>query len=370
MPRQDKWEQFAEPAAGGDKWAQYAEPASTTTTTAAAAPVENPITAPLSKATGIGPRPGLKEALASPNFGEDTSDFTQAYRSVGNGKGLPTPPTFMGKAGQTAGVLLKNPATQALAGTIAPESIPSGPTDVTKEWQSINEAIGATKTSVRIPKSATTIEEAATMPARGLAKEGFNSKTLSKMTPFEQQAAIAPKWNAAGREIDKAAIEATAKNVTLNPSKSALEVASSIPNPRLREQAVQQLSDLMEQVGIRDASKATPLETLQLRRALQAGARFGPNGDLNSLGSIRAQLYRAVSGDLKNSIPGFAQLDQHFSDLHSAMKAVNSSAGSYAKAPPPSFMKLHGPLMRKLGTAAGIGGGAATLYDIYKHLSP
>lgn len=234
----------------------------------------------------------------------------------------------------------------------------------TRPWQRINKAIGATKTSVKIPKSATAIEDATVMPARGLENEGFDAKSLGKMSPLEQQAAVVPKWHAAGQAIDKSAIDATAQNITLNPSKSALEVAGKIQNPALQEKAVQQLSNLMQEVGIRDASQATPLEALQLRRALQAGARFGPNGDLNSLGAIRAQLYGAVSGDLKAAVPGFAKLDEHYSDLNSAVKAINSSASNFAKAPPPSFLEKHGSLVKKAAGAAGISG---TLYELYKH---
>lgn len=328
---------------------------------------ENPITAPLSKATGIsaGPSTIMQRLAAGRVPGLD--ELQSGMESVGNGKGLPTQPTLMGKIGQFGGILAKNPASQALFGAMVPTPEPIANT--AKEWQAINETIGATKSAVRIPKSAGTIEDALTMPARGLQKEGFNAGTLSKMNPIEQQAAVAPKWNAAGKAIDNAAIDATAKNIVVNPSKSALEVTSSIQNPVLRDRAVKQLSDLMQEIGISDASKATPLETLQLRRALQSGARFGPNGDLSSLGGIRAKLYSAVSGDLSEAVPGFSQLDQHYSDLNSAIKAINNSASKASVKSSPSLISQIAPIAaREAGKAAGYTAGGGSLYAIYRLL--
>lgn len=331
---------------------------------AKAQPQDNPITAPLSKATGIGPAPkGFLQNLGAGRV-PGLEDLQRGAASVGvpagqAGGGLAPQPTVMGNIGQFAGVVAKNPASQAIFGAMVPTPAET-PIDPTREWQAMNEAIGATKNAVRIPKSATSIEDAVTMPARGLQKEGFDSKTLSKMSSINQQAAVAPKWNAAGQAVDKLALDATTKNVTLNPSKSALDVTASIQNPVLQERAVKQLDSLMQEIGIRDASKATPLETLQLRRALQSGARFGPNGDLSSLGGIRARLYQGVSKDLSDAVPGFSEVDQHYSDLNSAMKAINNSASKAAVKTVPTIFQRAAPV------AGGAAAGATGLGGLYK----
>lgn len=235
-----------------------------------------------------------------------------------------------------------------------------------EEWQAINKSIGAKPSSIRLPKSATSIEEAATIPARGLQAEGLDASTLNKMTHVEQQAVITPKWNAAGKKIDQLVIDATAQNATSNPSQSALKVVTSIENPKLQEKAVKELSSLMEEVGIRDASNATPLEQLQLRRALRAGARFRDGGDLSSLGGIRAQLYNAVSDDLQAAVPGLKDADQHYSDLNSALNAVNASARKEAISAPRTMKEQ----LMKYAPWAGTGiGTAGTLYGIWNRYS-
>lgn len=279
-----------------------------------------------------------------------------------------------GKAGAIAGstiaphVGVSKETGSAVGGLLGSVGASLGSPESSKEWQAINESIGAKQTSIRLPKSATSIEDAATIPARGLQAEGFDAKTLNKMTHIEQQAAVAPKWNDAGKQVDRMVIDATAKNVTVNPSKSALEVASSIQNPKLRDRAVKDLSGLMEDIGITDASKATPLEVLQLRRALRGSARFGPNGDLSSLGGIRAQLYSAVSNDLHESVDGLKPIDQHYSDLDSAIKAINASARKEAVKAPRTLMDQLKPYAKGAAGAGASMLGIGSLYEIWKKL--
>lgn len=320
----------------------------------------------ISKATGIGPAPSVLERLRAGQV-PGLDELQKGLESVGTGKGLTPQETILGKAGQLAGVLTKNPASQALFGATSPT--PGIPPGVTQEWQAINEAIGATKTAVRIPKSATSLEEAITMPARGLEKEGFNSGTLSKMSPMEQQTAIAPKWNAAGQAVDRMVGQATANKVIVDPSKSAIPLVRSIPNPKLQDKTVRELSDLMREVGIIDASNATPTQVMNLRRALQSGARFGPNGDLSSLGGIRARLYSAITGDLHGAVDGLQEVDQHYSDLNSAMKAINNSASKEAVKAPHTILEQLMPVAKAMAQGAGISAGAGTLYGIWKALS-
>src|SRR5579864_283345 len=124
----------------------------------------------LGKATGIGPAPSIMDRLRAGSV-PGIDELQSGLQSAQAGTGLPKQSTLMGNIGQTVGMLMHNPATQALAGAAIP--IPEAQTNPAREWQAMNEAIGATKTAVRIPKTATSIEEAATMPARGLQNEGF-----------------------------------------------------------------------------------------------------------------------------------------------------------------------------------------------------
>lgn len=351
------WDEHGNPIASPEvkSWDEHGNPIS-------AAPVQstqNSVNASLSKATGISGGATILDRLRAGQV-PVLDELQQAYGRVGNQApgevGLAPESTLAGKIGQMAGILLKNPASQAIAGTIAPEMAPEA--SIAKDWQKINDIIGATKKSVILPKTATDIEAAVKMPARGLMREGLDASSLSKMSPLEQQSAVAPMWNKAGQNVDKLIIDATSQNVTLNPSESALKIVSDIQNPKLQEKAVKELSGLMEELGIRDASKATPLEQLQLRRALKAGARFRDGGDLSSLGGIRAKLYSAVSDDLQGAVEGLKDADQHYGDLDSALKAMNSAAQKQAVTAPPT-------LVDKLKPALYGGGAAATLYKIW-----
>jgi len=198
----------------------------------------------------------------------------------------------------------------------------------TDAWRKINDVLGVSAKAIRIGKDATSLESASTLPGRALANLGFTAEQLEKMTPLERMQAIAPHWRDAGRAIDEAVGAATHAGTTLDLGKSATNVLKSIKNPQLQEQAVAGFNDLVKELDVLNQRGATPEEALRLRRALQAGARFGPNGDLNSLGSIRAQLYSAVSGDLQNAVQGLKQLDQHYSDLKGAIDAAQSRPGS------------------------------------------
>jgi len=66
------------------------------------------------------------------------------------------------------------------------------------------------------------------------------------------------------------------------------------------------------------------------------GARFGQGGDLSSLASIRAELYRAVNRELHGAVPGLQDLDQFFSDVKAEGTATRNNVAKMAtKAPEP-----------------------------------
>jgi hypothetical protein len=321
------------------------------------------------KAT-TGSQAGAGEFMASAPLG--------VLQAAKGGTQLATSPAEgMKNIAQGVGTAMTMPAAADVGGMI--DTVTGLPKMLAKSgpeaWQAFNKAIGTEAKNIRIAKGASSIEDVATMPGRALEKEGFTVKQLKKMSPIEQGAAIAPKWNAAGRAVDHAVADATVKGATFNPAQSQLAVIQKINNPELQQQAVKQLSKLMDDLGIADASSLSPQQGLHLRRALQPGARFGPNGDLNSLGTIRANLYRAVSQELQQAVPGLKQLDQHYSDLNEAVKATQKSAQKYLAGTQPSSRLVRGAKVAAPYIAGIAGGGAAVGYgrkliDIWKAVAP
>ena len=390
-PQSSKWDQYATDAAPApSKWDKFA--------VSPAAPEPQFGTMAAQKATGIGPQPSkglLADTLqraedfvrqkattgSQAGAGEFMASAPLGVLQAAKGGAEMLTPGQSGAAGAKdivagASKALTMPAAGDIGGMI--ESAVNLPKALQKtgsaSWQALNEAIGTKATNIRIPKGAAAIEEAATMPGRALEKEGFTAAQLKKMTPIEQGAAITPKWNAAGRAVDHAVADATVKGARFNPAQSQLAVVQKINNPQLQQSAVKQLSRLMEDLGIADASSISPQEGLHLRRALQPGARFGPNGDLNTLGTIRANLYRAVSKDLQAAVPGLKDLDQHYSDLNEAVKATQSAARKYQATVKPSSKlaqaaKAAAPYVVGAAGTAGAYGVGRKLIDIWKALT-
>lgn len=238
----------------------------------------------------------------------------------------------------------------------------------TGEWQRINDAIGVTAKTIRIGRGAATLEDATTMPGRTLAKLGYTADQLEEMHPLQQMAAIMPKWQEAGQAVDIAVKAASNAGKTLDAGDSAFDVLKQITDSGMQNKAIATFNDLAKQAGITNQRAATPEQVLQLRRSLQPGARFGPTGDLNSLGAIRANLYRAVSSDLQDAVPSLKKLDQTYSDLEGAMKATQAGVQKFAsQAPPPTMTERVGTFMReeaipaalKYGLAGALGYGVA-----------
>lgn len=246
-----------------------------------------------------------------------------------------------------------------------------------QDWQDLNEAVGATQNSIRMSKDAGSLGDAATMPGRGLANVGFDVDTLKNLDPVERMAAIAPHYKAAGQAIDMTVQDATKAGTTLDVGNSAFDVLKSIKNPKLQDQAIDSFNSLSQEIGIANQRAATPAEARQLRQALQSGARFGPAGDLSSLGGIRAQLYRAVSGDLHDAVPGLGDLDQHYSDMRAAIDAAQRGAARFAMksvpapepAPPSAIASAAKTVAKRvLPYAVGSGVGGAIATGVLKHM--
>jgi hypothetical protein len=212
------------------------------------------------------------------------------------------------------------------------------------------------------------------MPGRSLSDLGFTSKGLAKMTPVEQMANIAPKWQQAGQAIDTAVGQATQTGTRLNASTDTAAQINKIADPQLQTKAIDTFNNLTRSLGITDLRAISPQQALDLRKALGAGSRFGPTGDLSSLAGVRAQLYRAVSGNLKTAVPGMEQLDRTYSDLEGAMKAAQAGASKFAAKPPATITERAMQMMKTQGIprlieGVGIGAGGAGLYGVYRMLA-
>lgn len=241
-------------------------------------------------------------------------------------------------------------------------------TPATDEWRKINDVLKVGARDIRIGENATDLTQAATMPGRALAKAGLTSDQLAAMSPIERQAAIQPIRQKAAADLNAAFQAAQDNGTVFDTGKSSFNVLQKIKGPA-QQKAIDEFNNLAQEVGITNQRTATPLEVRDLRQALSYSARFGQGGDLSSLGSIRAELYRAVNRDLHSAVPGLQDLDQFYSDVKGASNAArNAVAKEATKAPEPAPPTL---TQRVLATAkksgpewlvrGGIGLGGGTL---------
>ncbi len=260
---------------------------------------------------------------------------TGAGASVGDLAGGASPKEALE---QGAMATVSQPVAEAVGAGVSKLLSPKAAAPVTSavdEWRKINDTIGVKANAIRIGENATDLSQAATMPGRALAKAGLTSEQLAKMTPLEQQQAIAPIRQQAASDLNRAFQEATDAGTKFDVGKSAFDVFKNIKGPG-QQKAIDAFNDLAQEVGITSQRQATPLEARELRQALSYGARFGQGGDLSSLASIRAELYRAVNRDLHGTVPGLQDLDQFFSDVKAAGQATRNSVAKMAtQAPEP-----------------------------------
>lgn len=230
------------------------------------------------------------------------------------------------------------------------------------EWTKANQVLGATPKAVRFGPGIESPEAVTTNPGRTLVAKGLDADTLKGMTPFERLQAINGLKMDATAAVNDAAAGATQAGKTLDLEQSAFKTLGNIADDNLQTKAVDTLHKLVQQVGIDDVREATPQQALELRRLLSSSARFGPNGDLSSLATVRAQLYRAVTGDLHTAIPEMVPVDREATDLIGATDlAKNAFAKTLVKQAPSTIQMImrhpvYGPIARGalFGATAGI----------------
>lgn len=243
--------------------------------------------------------------------------------------------------------------------------IAAPPSDPQQElWTDLNKSLQVKPGKVRVKLGAEDLSSAVSMPGRGLAQEGLKAVDLAAMTPIEQNAAIAPKWNAAGQAVDAAAAQATKNGTVVNLYKLD-EAVDRLVDPNARQGVQKVINRVGESLGIRNWGQATPTQALALRRALWEA---GSNGEYVS---------RAVSDQLRDAVPDLRAIDQHYTDLNGAMTTVRDNLKNYAaqkfqlpkmwadypKAPtaptPPDLQALQDELVKKFGWKVAKGAGAA-----------
>ena len=120
--------------------------------------------------------------------------------------------------------------------------------------------------------------------------------------------------------------------------------------------------------------KVTPEDALALRRALREGQTFSGFSDAKTAANISKQLCSAVSGELKNAVPDFVNLDQDYTDLKGARDAARSQVQmTLKKAPPPTTMQKVGKFATKtilpeIAKGAAFGGAGYGLYRSLRDL--
>lgn len=199
------------------------------------------------------------------------------------------------------------------------------------QWADLNTAVGVTPRGIRIGKGVSDLGATYGNAGRGLLREGFDSQTLSKLTPPEQAQMIGPKWQAAGKAVQDAADKATSDGVTLDAGKSVTQVIKNrIADPTLQEKAIDLINQHQKDLGIANMREATPEQALALRQALRNEANFGINATTDSMKGIGRALYSAVSNDLHDAVPAMKAVDQHYGDLAEAVNAVQKQTQRYA----------------------------------------
>lgn len=241
----------------------------------------------------------------------------------------------------------------------------------TSEWQKINDVLNVPKSGIRIAPNATSAASATTMPGRTIAQLGYSAKTLEAMDPIERMNLLDSHLQNAGQAISNAASAATNAGTTLDVGDSAMNVFKSIKDPAMQEKMIDQFNSTAKELGIANLRRATPEQALALRQALRAGKTFSGFSDIQTTANISKQLGGAVSGDLKDAVPDFNQLDQSYSDLRVARDAARGQVQMTLKqAPPLGTMQKGIRIFNKqiLPRAITYGAGGALGYEGYRLL--
>ena len=197
--------------------------------------------------------------------------------------------------------------------------VPAAPPGQQALWVDLNKSVQVPPNAIKVKLGATDLTEAMTMPGRGMAQEGLKAADLSKMTPPEQNAVLAPRWHAAGQKIDALAQQATDAGKTVD-IRSVDEAVNNMLDKNDRDGMNRVLTRIGKGIGLRgrDWTNITPTQALAMKRALW---EYGENGEY---------VARAVSNALRDQVPELKAADQQYSDLNGAMTSIRTQYGRYS----------------------------------------
>lgn len=236
------------------------------------------------------------------------------------------------------------------------------------EWQRINGVLNVPKSGVIVSPSSAAVADAVKMPGRTLAKLGYSADDLQKMDPIVRMNVIDSHLQNAGSAIESAAQSATKAGKTVDLSGVVTNVFKNVTDPDMKAKMIDQFYEKAKSLGI-SLPTVTPEDALALRRALREGQTFSGFSDAKTAANVSKQLGSAVSGELKNAVPDFVNLDQDYTDLRGARDAARSQVQmTLKKAPPPTAAQKFGRFLyqRVLPRAAeGAAGGAAAYWGYH-----
>ena len=241
------------------------------------------------------------------------------------------------------------------------------------EWQRINGVLNVPKSGVIISPSEASVANAVKMPGRTLAELGYSANDLKKMDPIVRMSVIDSHLKNAGSAIQDAAQAATKAGKTVDLSGVVTNVFKNVTDPDMKAKMIDQFYEKSKSLGI-SLPKVTPEDALALRRALREGQTFSGFSDAKTAANISKQLGSAVSGELKNAVPDFVNLDQDYTDLKGARDAARSQVQmTLKKAPPPTTMQKVGKFATKtilpeIAKGAAFGGAGYGLYRSLRDL--
>ncbi|HZK80276.1 MAG TPA: hypothetical protein VFC46_04395 [Humisphaera sp.] len=240
------------------------------------------------------------------------------------------------------------------------------PKDSLRDLQRIHEAIGIKPSDLNVGLGATSADDAWNLPGRSILKAGIKPADLEGLTPFEQAEKLKPIWSQAGKDVASAADAATQKGVTFDGAKRLTQVIGNMLDPE-GPKALAMVNDTAEQLGIKDWRKMTPNEALELKQTLwdRLPTRF------------RGPVYGALTQDMNKAVPEMVPANLKYSELRTAMDAVQNSAEKYvSRATPTKFdqmltlLKQHPVLAGSvgLGGVPAVVGGTVQAYKSLKDL--
>jgi hypothetical protein len=321
---------------------------------------------------GAGAGTGAAVGGATPSEAVETGGTVAAGEAILGGLGAAA------KGILRSGMFGKGLANYFAEGTNG-EFIPK--TDETRDIQRVHEAMGIPKQYIRPASGMTSAADAHVMPARGVLKvTGLTPAEIEQMTPLQHGQIIDAALNKTGQAISKIAHEATERGVTINIDEPFTKAVGDLSGSTreetdfLQAQAEKIANDTADRLGIKDWTKATPLEVQQLRGAIYN--KFPTQ--------YRNQLYGPITRSLKEAVPEIVPEDMNFQDLKGAASAVSGKSGTiskyYSRASPTwsqqvlSAIKAH-PILSTMASSMITGGGVdairgfagiKSLYDAMK----